>query len=163
VSRAATGTHESRQPRRTLSMAVAIRPGTPEDFSTALAMLKASGLPTEDLTAVHLALVAEGHAGILGIIGMESFAGSIALLRSLAVVPSARGEGVGRSLVAALEAMAAKRRIRQLWLLTNDADAFFRGLGFAVRLREEAPVAIRNTAEFSRLCPADSILMSKNL
>lgn len=144
-------------------MAIEIRPGTPGDFSPALAMLEASDLPAEDFTAAHLALVAEGHAGILGIIGMESFAGSIALLRSLAVVPSSRGEGVGRKLVAALEAMAVEQRIRQLWLLTNDADAFFRGLGFAVRLREEAPEAIRNTAEFSRLCPADAILMSKNL
>jgi amino-acid N-acetyltransferase len=137
-----------------------IRPATPRDLPSAIELLRSAGLPTEDLTAEHLALVAEGEAGVLGVIGLEAF-GDIGLLRSLVVSPLARGAGVGRSLVAALESAARKRGIAELWLLTQDADAFFSKSSFCVRKRDAAPEAIRGSEEFSRLCPDDAVLMSK--
>jgi len=53
--------------------------------------------------------------------------------------------------------------VDELWLLTIDADAFFVSLGYETRERSEAPEAIRNTEEFSGLCPEDAVLMSKQL
>lgn len=143
-------------------MPLEIRPAAPGDLPAAIDLLLKANLPTQDLASEHLAFVAEGEAGLSGVIGIES-SGPVALLRSLVVAPFARGEGVGRRLVAALERMAIERGTRQLWLLTNDADAFFGGLGFSVRSRDEAPAAIRNSAEYSHLCPADAVLMSKDL
>lgn len=141
-------------------MCIDIRPATPRDLPAAIELLHSAGLPTEDLTTEHLALVAEGEAGVLGIIGLEAY-GDNGLLRSLVVLPPARGAGVGRSLVAALELLARNRGIAELWLLTLDADAFFSKSSFCARKRDEAPEAIRHSEEFSRLCPDDAVLMSK--
>ena len=84
-------------------------------------------------------------------------------MRSLVVSRAARGSGVGAALVAALEAACWDRGIQELWLLTIDADSFFEKLGYAVRSRVVAPDAIRDTEEFSTLCPGDAVLMSKAL
>lgn len=139
-----------------------VRPASAEDLPAAIDLLKQARLPTEDLSSAHLALMADGDRGPLAVIGMQSY-DHIALLRSLVVSPLARGEGIGKTLVAALEAAAIERGTRELWLLTIDADAFFSKLGFSVRRREDAPAAIRDSVEFSSLCPADAILMSKCL
>ncbi|MBT8101400.1 MAG: GNAT family N-acetyltransferase [Gammaproteobacteria bacterium] len=139
-----------------------IRPSTATDLPAAIALLRAADLPTEDLTASHLALVAEGEAGVLGVIGLERCR-DVGLLRSLVVSPLARGRGLGRSLEVALESTARERGVRELWLLTIDADAFFSSLNFRIRQRDTAPEAIRGSAEFLTLCPGDAVLMSKEI
>ncbi|MGI9239131.1 MAG: arsenic resistance N-acetyltransferase ArsN2 [Woeseiaceae bacterium] len=140
----------------------AIRAATPDDLPSARALLKEAALPTEDLSPEHLAFVAQGVAGMLGVIGVESY-GDVALLRSLVVSPAARTRGLGGELVAALELSATNQGTRQLWLLTTDASDYFFRRGFTVRSRDEAPEPIRNSAEFSSLCPGDAVLMSKKL
>lgn len=139
-----------------------IRAATADDLPSALALLQAAELPTEDLSPEHLAFVAEGEAGLLGVIGVEIF-GDIGLLRSLVVSPGGRNAGVGRELVTALELWATNQGTRQLWLLTIDASDYFSRRGFTARPRAEVPESIENSAEFSSLCPGDAILMCKNL
>lgn len=139
-----------------------IRPATARDLSAAIALLRDAGLPTEDLTTRHLALVAERDAEMLGIIGLEIF-GDVGLLRSLVVSSRVRGEGIGRQLTEALEVSLRDSGIRELWLLTIDADTFFSKSGFRTRSRDAAPDAIRGTKEFSILCPGDAVLMSKEM
>jgi len=97
-----------------------------------------------------------------GAIGVEAFS-HVGLLRSLVVDPESRAEGIGRLLVAALEAHARCHGLTELWLLTIDADRYFRALGYTAKERSEAPSAIRETAEFSRLCPGTAVLMWKAL
>lgn len=145
-----------------MSRCLDIRAVTERDLPTTIKMLGAAGLPTQDLSVSHLALVAEVDTDIKGAIGLETF-GSVGLLRSLIVAPEARGEGVGGLLVKSLEVSARERGIDELWLLTIDADAFFSRLDFVVRPRELAPDSIRGSEEFSTLCPDDAILMSKSL
>ena len=137
-----------------------VRAATGRDVATAFEFLRQEGLPTADLTVSNLALVAEDSSGTLGVIGLDEF-GGVGLLRSLVVRPSARGRGVGRSLATALERFAHGHGIREMWLLTMDADRYFAGLGFTVRNRDDAPDAIRGCEEFSTLCPTDAVLMSK--
>jgi len=141
---------------------VHIRAATGSDLSIAIEMLDLAGLPTQDLSIRHLALVAESEASVAGVVGLETF-GNVGLLRSLIVSPNARGGGIGRLLVKSLELSARKRGIRELWLLTIDADQFFSKLNFEVRQREFAPEVIRGSQEFSALCPDDAVLMSKSL
>ncbi len=137
---------------------------TPEskDLDKVMTLLADAGLPTADLTLAHLALVADNGTDIIAAVGLESF-GELALLRSLVVSSSARNGGLGRRLVDALERQSRDNGVRELWLLTIDADPFFARLGYAVRKREDAPEAIRGTQEFSELCPGDAVLMSKRL
>ncbi len=139
-----------------------IRTATDLDLPAAVELLLDAALPVADLSAERLAFVAYKQQEIQGVIGLESVE-NLGLLRSLVVSRAARGSGIGAALVAALEAMCRERGVRELWLLTIDADAFFVKLGYIVCSRDVAPEAIRNTVEFSDLCPGDAVLMSKEL
>ena len=143
-------------------MPVTTRPAVEADFERAREWLAGAGLPTADLTPAHLRnfLIATAAAGPVGMIGLEQF-GAIGLLRSLVVDPHKRSAGLGRKLVDALEAKAARDGIRELWLLTIDADAYFAARGYVLQKRSDAPDVIRQTPEFSSLCPGDAFLMSK--
>lgn len=143
-------------------MSLIIRPAAAEDLAPTIELLQAAGLPTADISAEHLLFAAENNHLIQGVIGRESF-GDVALLRSLVVSPDARSAGIGPALVTALEAACRADSVGELWLLTIDADQFFAKLGFVERDRADAPDAIRNTQEFSGLCPGDAVLMSKRL
>ena len=59
--------------------------------------------------------------------------------------------------------MAVDSNMAELWLLTIDADAWFARLGYEAQQRELAPAEIRETDEFSKLCPGDAVLMRKIL
>ena len=143
-----------------------VRKAGPGDWPAAKQLLQAAGLPVDDLGADSLEkfLVAEtGESsgdGIAGLIGIELF-GEVGLLRSLVVADSHRRKGIGDTLVAALENAARGEGVRDLWLLTIDADPYFERLGFTAKSRDVAPEQIRSTREFSELCPGDAVLMRK--
>ena len=99
-------------------------------------------------------------APVAPLAGMLAVAG---LLRSLLVAAPCRGAGLGRRLVAALEASASERKVRELWLLTIDAEHFFARLAYNATARAAAPAAIQASAEFASLCPASAVLMRKSL
>jgi len=143
---------------------VTIRPGTAADLAIVQTWLVNAGLPIADLTPDHMNdfLVAVVDAGPAGIIGLEQF-DEVGLLRSLVIDPAARRGGIGRQLVAALEAHALARGVAELWLLTIDAEAYFQKLGYEIMERDRAPEVIRVTREFSSLCPGDAIVMKKSL
>lgn len=143
-------------------MTLTIRPATDKDLDAAMVLLESAGLPIADLSPRKLALVAEKDGIYQGVIGVEGF-GRSALLRSLVVSQKARGAGIGAALVSALETNCRADGIGELWLLTIDTDSFFTNLGYVSRDRADAPDTIRQTDEFSGLCPGDAVLMSKNL
>ena len=93
-------------------------------------------------------------------VGLERY-GDVALLRSLVVASERMGRGIGKGLVAAAEALAAKLQVRSIYLLTTTAADFFESRGFRRIRREQAPPQIQSTQEFSSLCPASAVLMVK--
>lgn len=103
-----------------------------------------------------------GEGGRVGVAGLE-FHGDAALLRSLVVEPSARGEGYGRALVRDLLAQARAADVEAVYLLTTTAAAFFADLGFERTDREAAPDAVRSSSEFAELCPASATCMRRVL
>ena len=141
-----------------------IRAAAAVDFDAVVELLSRASLPVEDLTADSVIgfLLATIDDTIAGLIGLEHFR-ETGLLRSLVVDPAFRRAGLGRLLVAALESQAAGQGVRELWLLTIDADAWFGELGYSARQRDQAPDAIRQTVEFTSLCPGDAVLMAKSL
>ena len=134
------------------------------DLGAALRILEEAGLPTEDLTISHLEhfWFAGPTARPTGLVGLEIL-GDVALLRSLAVIPSRRGHGDGQSLLEHAENQARTIGVRTLYLLTTTAEKFFAKHGFARYSREDAPAAIRSTREFAGICPASSAFMGKVL
>ncbi len=147
-----------------MGFSIGIRPARASDLPIAARWLSAEGLPVDDLTADHMdAFIVATQAGQpVGMIGIEKFDG-VGLLRSLIVDTACRGAGLGTRLVTELELTARNEHIDELWLLTIDADAFFARHGYVVAERDHAPDAIRDTAEFSTLCPGDAVLMCKHL
>lgn len=141
-----------------------IRAATAADAPAIRALLQTAGLPVEDLTPSLWAdfLLAEADGQVLAAGTVEPAADG-GLLRSVVVAPAARRSGLGRRLVAALEARARRRGQRSLYLLTMDAQDYFRRLGYAPQDRAAAPTAIRATAQFSGLCPASSHFLGKTL
>ena len=141
-----------------------LRQAGPDDWSDIRELLVESGLPVEDLDPDNLArfLVAEDGDELVGLIGLQVL-GKTGLLRSLVVATQARKAGLGGKLVGALESAAQAAGITELWLLTIDADGFFARQGFDIVDRHTAPEKIRQTQEFSTLCPGSAYLMTKRL
>ena len=91
-------------------------------------------------------LVAEKDGHVIGCVHLEEYSPSIAELRSLAVDPTMHGQGVGRALVLATEALARRRGHATLFAVSND-DEFFARFGFAPR---HIPELDRERSEVSR-------------
>lgn len=127
-------------------------------------LLESVQLPTIDITPEHMEHFFAAWAGsnLEGVVGVELH-GSVALLRSLAVVPSKRGSGLGSELLARVEHYAAEKGARSLFLLTTTAESYFKKRGYSQLLRETAPEAIQKTVEFTSICPANSVFMVKHM
>jgi len=146
-------------------MAFSIRSAEADDWQAVKELLQEENLPVADLEVQRMPdfLIAESASGdVIGSVGLEQFA-DCALLRSLVIAKDNRHAGLGRALVERLEALAQRCGAAQMWLLTIDAEDFFRRLGYTRRERSDAPEAIRGTDEFSTLCPGDACLMSRDL
>jgi len=141
-----------------------LRQAKPHDWGLVRALLLSAGLPVDDLGAGKLGgfLIAENDAGVIGFIGLEVF-GTAGLLRSLVVEKSIRNSGLGGKLIEALESAAEAAGIVELWLLTIDAERYFQRHNFELIDRSLAPDEIRQTSEFSTLCPDTAYLMRKVL
>jgi amino-acid N-acetyltransferase len=137
--------------------------GSPQSVG-AIRLLKASELPTLDLTDAHMGdFFYAGDSGApVGLVGLE-FHGGNALLRSLAVASECRSSGLGSALVERAESHARARGARSIFLLTRTAERFFRSRGYAPADRATAPEAIRTSREFADLCPASSAFLVKQL
>jgi amino-acid N-acetyltransferase len=133
------------------------------DLDEIRALLSAGGLPVDDVEEHAAEFVLAKQDGVaVGAVASEC-ADNAALLRSLCVAPSHRGQAIGARLLARIEARAASRGVRELYLLTTGAVAYFEQHGFARTSREDAPEGIRSTAQFRTLCPSTAICMRKAL
>ncbi len=127
-------------------------------------LLSSADLSAVDLTEAHLEhFFVRGPADApQGVIGLELYP-PVALLRSLAVASASRGQGVGTALLLDAEHYARKRDVEEIYLLTTTAEKFFARHGYEKIERDDAPPAIRDTQEFSSVCPVSSALMRKRL
>jgi amino-acid N-acetyltransferase len=132
-----------------------------EDAAAIRALLEASGLPTGDIEkrAIRFLGSRDDH-GLAAVVGLELF-GKVGLLRSLAVRSDMRGTGLGGTLVGAAEELAAQQGVVELFLLTTTAEPFFVKRGYSRHDRGSAPAPIRDTPEFSDLCPSTAAFMAK--
>ncbi len=134
------------------------------DWNDVSKLLGDAGLPTDDLGPELLEhfLIAELGDEIVGLVGLETY-DSKGLLRSLVITSRSRSTGLGKKLVSALEAAAQAAGIKDLWLLTIDAEGYFATLGYIIVARDAVPEAIRLSDEFAELCPDSAHLMMKDL
>jgi len=127
------------------------------------ALLVENELPVADISAaspVQFFGMFDGGA-LLSVVGLELYP-PFGLLRSLAVRSSWRQRGLAHQLVSFAESYAAAHGVASLFLLTTTASEFFLRLGYSVASRDNAPIVIQRTAQFSGLCcPASSAFLTK--
>jgi N-acetylglutamate synthase-like GNAT family acetyltransferase len=87
--------------------------------------------------------------------------GEHALLRSVVTLPPLRNRGVGRGIVAMLEAEAELRGCRNIYLLAAGSTDFFGQLGYAPCEPAKVPPTIRDTGEFTALSPAANVMVKR--
>lgn len=140
-----------------------IREAKIDDLNKIISLLDNSFLPSVDIEN-HLPnfLVLETSATLIGTIGMECY-GDTALLRSLAIQKDYRNKGYGQELCYALLSRVKKMNINSIYLLTETAEGFFSKEGFQKIAREDAPHSIKQTQEYSNLCPEGAVCMVKSL
>ncbi len=138
-----------------------IRRATAEDLNRATSVLDAAGLPAlgSDLPLANI-LVAVEDSAVVGVIALE-VRGLVGLVRSAAVAPN--HQGVGRSLLQSLLTRALELSLRELYLLTEDAEGFFAKAGFSPIPRDAVPPAIRSTREFRERCSDTATVMRLQL
>lgn len=138
---------------------IQVRALGPADLDAARALLAAHDLPVEDLASPALSLLgAFQDRGLVGVVGLESCE-PFGLLRSLAVADAHRGRGLARALCAEIFALARRRGIQTLFLLTTTAADYFPRLGFVAIPRDAAPPSIQTSTQFASLCPASARVM----
>ena len=144
-------------------MSIAIRSAALDELTEVLGLLSECGLPREGV-AEHFDgfLVAREEGALRGVAGLEIY-GDVALLRSLAVRPAARGRGWGGKLVQSLMEVAQERNIRTLYLLTETAESFFLRLGFERIQRDRMEARLEASRELQGVCPESAVAMRLDL
>jgi N-acetylglutamate synthase-like GNAT family acetyltransferase/mannose-6-phosphate isomerase-like protein (cupin superfamily) len=140
-----------------------IRTSTPADDPRLRAFLEAVRLPATDVeTGPQEYLLAEEDGRLVGSIGLEQV-GNDALVRSLAVAPELRGQGLAARLDEAAVELARARGVKTLYLLTTTAEAYAARRGYERIPRTEVPEAVLALPQFRALCPATAVCMRRRL
>lgn len=120
--------------------------------------LVAADLPIEDLNKGGRCFFRFDDAGkVVGYGGFEPHV-DYALIRSIVVLPEARGTGAGRRIAEAVMQEAARLGAGKAFLLTTTSAGFFEHLGFEVLDRADAPAAILNTHQAATICSSATLL-----
>lgn len=143
-------------------MTLQAEPARPHDLPGALELLGRSELTERDVADHwgHYFVVREDDGRVVAVAGLEVH-GVDALLRSVAVDPDYRGQGLAASLVEAAIGRAKRLQLRAVYLLTTTARDYFARRGFADCARDEAPSAIRESWEFRLGCPSTAAFMKR--
>ena len=152
-----------RAPRGETDGALSVRPADESDLDRVEALLAAADLPSEDIhSKPDSFFLARVDGDVVGAGGLEIH-GPNGLLRSLVVRDPYRGQGYGTAICDELEAVARAQGVETLYLLTTTAADFFRRRGFEETDRADVPDAIRETVEFTDLCPASATCLRADI
>jgi len=102
-------------------------------------------------------VVALDGAEIIGCGGAEAFQ-FVALIRSVTVHPDRRSNGIGRRIVREMLDRLSSRGLREFYVVTADAEAWFRKRGFKPCDRDEVHPQILESTEFAHT-PEDAVVM----
>ncbi len=140
-----------------------IRAARPSDGPAIAAVLERCGLPTDDVIRLvehfHVAVMDEQ---LVGCAGAERI-GEIAVIRSVAVLPSYRDQGVATHLVQAVLMRARSGGARRAVLVSAACPTYFTRYGFSLVPAAKLPGEVLASREFDRQRGADALCMACEL
>ncbi len=125
-------------------------------------LLESNNLPVRDLIPSVKKFLLLSESEVIGTGGLEIF-GNIGLIRSVSVADAYKGKGYGKEISSRLESAAKQLNVQELFLLTDTAKDFFVKLDYQIIDRIAVPQAIRETQQFSSICPSSAIIMMKKI
>jgi len=132
---------------------------TSEHVTAAKALLRVNELPFDDCDQhIENFIGVFERQSLIGLGGIEVH-GNRGLLRSIAIVETARGRGLGSAIVDYLHEQARSIGLRYLYLLTETAETYFLAKGYECQARDDLPAEIKSTEQFQSLCPASAQAM----
>ncbi len=136
-----------------------IRAARAEDLSEILRLLEECSLITDGVDDhVGTYVVARDHGELVSCGGSEAYQFA-ALIRSIAVRSDYRRQGLGRRMVREVIDRLASRGLREFYLLTIDAEPYFRRRGFKTIDRDQVHPQLLGSAELQGACPDDAVCM----
>lgn len=138
-----------------------LRPAQRSDLAAVRALLDTADLPyagVEDFYDRSF-VVTESGGVVVATIGVELY-GRYGLMRSLAVDAVWRSAGIGRSLVEDRLDWAKASGLVAVFLITLTPEYFVR-FGFQPVRRDSVPPEIRESPEFSTICPETATVMAR--
>lgn len=126
-------------------------------------LLETEKLPSGDLPddlSDFIAIIVNDE--LIGAAGIEKY-GNYALLRSVVVAAHYRSRGIAGVLINNIESLARRNHLQELFLLTETAQNYFSKKGFRIIDRADVPEAVKQSSEFSHVCPVSAIVMKKSL
>ena len=138
---------------------VEIAAATESDIPAIKDLLVSSDLPTVGVDEHwRTFIVARDGGRVVACGGAEAYQFA-ALIRSIAVEPAYRSQGLGRRIVRQLLDRLASRGLREFYLLTTTAEAYFKKRGFKTIDRDEVHPQLLNSREFQDACPSSATCM----
>ncbi|MDP9193609.1 MAG: arsenic resistance N-acetyltransferase ArsN2 [Acidobacteriota bacterium] len=138
---------------------ITIAAATAADLEAIKELLIASGLPTAGVDDHWKTfIVARDGTNVVACGGAEAYQFA-ALIRSVAVRQEHRSHGLGRRIVRQLLDRLASRGLREFYLLTTTAEAYFRKRGFKTIDRDEVHPQLLSSREFQDACPESAVCM----
>lgn len=131
----------------------------PEDLPGIKRLLKICALSTAGLDEGfdNFWIVRHGDE-IVGSVGLERY-GESGMLRSFAVSPSFRNQGLGRKLLETLLDFARGKGLARIILLTKSASGYFARYGFYPVDRQDVDRNVLESSLFLAVyCPGDTIM-----
>ncbi len=142
---------------------IKIRSANQNDFDAVAILLSAEKLPVDDIdSSLNNFFAAVDGNEIVGAIGLEVY-GKYGLLRSMITNSAYRNKGIAAKLVQRLFEHAQSLSLKEIYLLTETAEKYFANKGFAAVQRDHVPEAIKQSQEFSHVCPSTAIVMKKEI
>lgn len=122
-----------------------------ENFQAFRTLLKSSSLRGDDLNFKKDLLVGYYEDGNMVGTGALEVYGEYALLRSLSVKLGTRGKALGTAITEHLVTEAKKKKLKGIYLLTENAHGFFQRKGFQDIPRDNVPQVLKASSEFSHV------------
>lgn len=140
-----------------------IRQANPADFNGVEKLLLDNKLPAEDINKdLPNFFVATDKDSIIGAIGFEVYADN-GLLRSMVIDTAHRKHGIAAALINELFTDARKKNLKEMYLLTETAADYFTKKDFQRVERDQVPESLKQSSEFSHVCPSSAIVMKKKI